>query len=217
MSLQGPEERWSDMAPTPSELQKIRRSVDDWRQISDRLFRVGPLKVGLDGILTWIPGVGDAYTLGAGAFLLAQAARAGASQECITRMALLIGVDAVVGSVPVAGDLFDMVFRAHARAADVLKDEIDRLHTLALPAPEPAPQPSPSPKSWGRTPDIDLSDGYRPQPKPAPTQPAAPSAPPGSTNEGTEPEEDEREQARRVEELRARYRDQGGGIIRPRP
>jgi hypothetical protein len=90
------------MAASPSELQKIRRSVDDWRGISDRLFKVGPLKIGLDGILTWIPGVGDAYTLGAGAFLLAQAARAGASSEVITRMAILLGVDAVVGSVPVA-------------------------------------------------------------------------------------------------------------------
>jgi hypothetical protein len=187
------------MAASPSELQKIRRSVDDWRGISDRLFKVGPLKIGLDGILTWIPGVGDAYTLGAGAFLLAQAARAGASSEVITRMAILLGVDAVVGSVPVAGDLFDMVFRAHARAADVLKDEIDRLYAAALPAPEPE-----RPRSAG----VSIR---KPAPPPAPSPTPAPPPSPAPS------EEDEWEQARRVEELRARVRDQGGGILRPRP
>lgn len=190
------------MAASPSELQKIRRSVDDWRGISDRLFKVGPLKVGLDGILTWVPGVGDAYTLGAGAFLLAQAARAGASSEVITRMALLIGVDAVVGSVPVAGDLFDMIFRAHARAADVLKDEIDRLHAQALPSPESAPHRSVVTLRKPGTPPA--------PPRPEPAPPSRPAPPPVS-------EEDEWEQARRVEELRAQVRDRGGGIVRPRP
>ncbi|MDP8916580.1 MAG: DUF4112 domain-containing protein [Pseudomonadota bacterium] len=187
------------MAPTPSELQSIRKTVDDWRRISDRLFEVGPLKVGLDGVLTWIPGIGDAYGLGASAFLLAQAARAGASQECITRMAVLLGVDAVVGSVPVAGDLFDVVFRAHARAADVLKDEIDRLHAAATPALEAAPRHM-KPK-----PDIDLRTPPSAPPPPAPVAPPPPPEPPVS-------EESEWEQARRVEELRAQYRDKGGLI-----
>jgi hypothetical protein len=127
------------MAPTPSELQSIRQSVNDWRKISDRLFEIGPLKLGLDGILTWIPGVGDAYGLGASAFMLTQAARAGASSETMTKMAVLLGVDAVVGSIPVAGDLFDMAFRAHARAARVLTEEIDRIQMQALPAPQSYP------------------------------------------------------------------------------
>lgn len=163
--------------------------------MSDRLFKVGPLKVGLDGVLTWIPGVGDAYGLGASAFLLAQAARAGASQETITRMAVLLGVDAVVGSIPVAGDIFDVVFRAHARAADVLKDEIDRLHALALPAPETA-RPPPEVR-W-------------PAPPPPPAAPPPPEPPAPS-------EEDEWEQARRVEALRAEVQARGGSILRPRP
>lgn len=216
------------MAPTPSELQSIRRSVNDWRKISDRLFQVGPLKVGLDGMLTWIPGVGDAYGLGASAYLLAQASRAGASAETITKMAVLLGVDAVVGSVPVVGDLFDMVFRAHARAARVLTEEIDRIHT-ALPAPDaysgydsgPARTPAaPRPTPW---PDIDLRTPPHPPAAPAPPgappraatppsplRPSAPAPPPEID------EESEWEQARRVEELRAQYRDRGGGIDRRR-
>ncbi len=167
--------------------------------MSDRLFSVGPLKVGLDGVLTWIPGVGDAYGLGASAFLLAQAARAGASQETIVRMAMLLGVDAVVGSLPVAGDIFDVVFRAHARAADVLKDEIDRLHSLAPPAAESAcPHPPPQ-----------QAQSLAAAPSPAPEPPAR--------TEPAHSEEDEWEQARRVEALRAEVQARGGSILRPRP
>lgn len=217
------------MAPTPSELQSIRRSVNDWRKISDRLFEVGPLKVGLDGILTWIPGVGDAYGLGASAFMLTQAARAGASSETMTKMAVLLGVDAVVGSIPVAGDLFDMAFRAHARAARVLTEEIDRIQMQALPAPgahsphapyppsaphDPGPSRPPPPRSapW---PDIDLRTPPPPPRAPsAPTPPAptaaAPPPPPPPPVDG----ESEWEQARRVEALRAQYRERGGKIER---
>jgi len=207
------------MAPTPSELQSIRRNVDDWRRLSDRLFQVGGLKVGLDGILTWFPGVGDAYGIAASAFLLERAARAGASSETITRMAVLLGVDAVIGSVPVAGDIFDFFFRAHARAADVLKDEIDRIEALALPAPEAYAAPSRG--AGPRRPDIDLStDGAQPpppqRPAAAPAQPPAPHPRPAPPPPPVVDEETEWEQARRVEELRAQYRERGGSIDRSR-
>ena len=180
------------------ELEEISKSVTDWRRISDHLFRVGPLKVGLDGILTWIPGVGDAYGLGASAFLLVQAARAGASNETLVKMGLLLGTDAVVGSVPVIGDAFDLIFRAHARSAKVLTDHI-RERQAALPAPRPATEPPPPPQA------------SRPQPPRSPPPPP-PAPPPPDFSEA-----DEWEQARRVEALRAEVQARGGSIIRPRP
>lgn len=197
----------------PRELEKIADSVTDWRRISDHLFKVGPLKIGLDGILTWIPGVGDAYGLGASAFLLVQAARAGASNETLVKMALLLGTDAVVGSVPVAGDLFDMVFRAHARSARILTDEIGRKQkalggpraAAPFPSSAAAPQPAPRPGRGGAS-----AAPYPPAPPGPPPPPRRPEPPAHS-------EEDEWEQARRVEELRAQVRDRGGGIVRPRP
>ena len=182
------------------ELEEIARSVTDWRRISDHLFRVGPLKVGLDGILTWIPGVGDAYGLGASAFLLVQAARAGASNETLIKMSLLLGTDAVVGSVPVIGDAFDLIFRAHARSAKVLTEDI-RKRQAVLPAPRAAVEPPARPPP------------PHPEPPRSPPPPPPPPAPPPS--EVTE--EDEWEQARRVEALRAEVQARGGSIIRPRP
>ena len=115
-------------AKSRAEVERIRRSVHGWKRLSDRLVTVGPLGVGLDGILTWIPGVGGAYGLGVGGFLLAQAWRVDASRSTMTRMALLIGADALVGEVPILGDAFDFLFRAHARSANILLKEIERLH-----------------------------------------------------------------------------------------
>lgn len=187
---QGPEGRSTVMAERdPRELEKIARSVSDWRRISDNLFKVGPLKVGLDGVLTWFPGVGDVYGLGASAFLLVQASRAGASSETLTKMALLLGTDAVIGSVPLVGDAFDLVFRAHARSARILLRDIDQRPAPASLKAAPPPPPRPAPTA----------------PPPRPPQPPAAS------------EDDEWEQARRVEQLRAEVRDRGGGILRPRP
>lgn len=193
---QGPEGRSTVMAElSPKELERIARNVEDWRRLSDNLFRVGPLKVGLDGMLTWFPGLGDVYGLGASGYLLVQASRVGASNETLTRMALLLGADAVVGAVPIVGDVFDLVFRAHARSALILLDHIRERQKAALPAPEPKPARRETPYA-------------RPTPPPPP---APPPEPPAHT------QEDEWAQARRVEELRAQVRDRGGGIVRPRP
>jgi hypothetical protein len=115
-------------ARSTAEVERIRTTVDQWRRLSDRLFQVGPLKVGLDGVLTWIPGVGGAYGLGVGGFLLLQAHRARASKSTMTRMALLLGADALVGELPVLGDVFDVLFRAHARSARMLLRDIERTH-----------------------------------------------------------------------------------------
>ncbi len=84
--------------------------------------------MGLDGILTLVPGVGGIYGAGAGGFLLLQAHRAHASKATMTKMAALVGGDLLVGEVWVIGDLFDFFFRAHARAARMLAKELDRTH-----------------------------------------------------------------------------------------
>ena len=106
----------------------MRRTVTEWRRLSDRLFSIGPFGVGLDGLLTWVPGLGGVYGLGAGGFLLVQAARVKASRRVMLKMGLLIGADALVGEVPILGDAFDFLFRAHARSARMLLHEMERTH-----------------------------------------------------------------------------------------
>ena len=75
---------------------------------------------GLDSIIGLVPGFGDlAGGLMSGYILLA-AARLGVPPSVIVRMILNLGVDTLVGSVPLLGDLFDVGFRANIRNADLI-------------------------------------------------------------------------------------------------
>lgn len=115
-------------ARSKAEIERIRDGVTQWRRISDRLFSIGKFGVGLDGILTWVPGVGGVYGLGVGGYLMLQAHRARASKGTMAKMGMLIGLDALVGEVPLLGDAFDFFFRAHARSANMLLKHIEATH-----------------------------------------------------------------------------------------
>lgn len=109
-------------AMTPDEaraLHRIERAAD-WLDARFRLPGTR-LRFGLDGLLGLVPGVGDAAGLAASAWIVATAREAGAPWGLVARMALNIAVDAVVGAVPLVGDLFDFGFKANRRNAALLR------------------------------------------------------------------------------------------------
>lgn len=114
--------------PTPAELAAIRENVMRVRRASDGLFRIGPVKIGLDALVGFIPGAGDLYALGAGGILLHQAYKANAPRHVIAKMAGWLALDVATGAVPLAGDAVDVFFRGHARAARELESHLDRVH-----------------------------------------------------------------------------------------
>jgi hypothetical protein len=69
----------------------------------------------LDPILGLVPGLGDA----AGAFvavaILVEAGRRGTSRLTLIRIACNIALDALVGAVPLIGDVFDALWKANLR------------------------------------------------------------------------------------------------------
>lgn len=119
------------LPPLTAEAEKhhrIWRQVNIVKRASDKIVGIGPWGVGLDGILTWIPGVGGLYSVGAGGFLIAQALRANASGATIGKMIALLGVDAVTSEVPLVGDALDFFFPAHLMAAGILQADIEDRH-----------------------------------------------------------------------------------------
>ncbi len=104
------------------------RRAAEIRRVSDGLVRVGPLGIGIDGVLAWIPIVGTVYSLGAGGLLIREAMAAGASQAVITRMLAWLGIDTLSSGVPVVGWAVDTFFRGHAMAARALMRDIERRH-----------------------------------------------------------------------------------------
>jgi hypothetical protein len=119
----------------PSEPELLPREVarlDKLADLMDSRFSVLGVRFGLDSILGLIPGVGDAAALGISGYLIAEAARAGASKSTLAKMAVNSGVDAVLGSVPVIGDAFDLVFKANRRNVALVRREMLRRHEERL-------------------------------------------------------------------------------------
>ena len=114
------------MTRTPSELQAIRQSVNIVGTLSDSIVHFGPFSIGIDGVLSWIPVVGEIYSLAAGAFIVAQGARAGVPASVLVGAAMIIGVRTFGDMIPFAGPLFADVFTAHKWAARMVVEAIDR-------------------------------------------------------------------------------------------
>jgi hypothetical protein len=130
------------MTKSDAELRAIRDSVALVGRLSDGLLRIGPFSLGIDGVLSWVPGLGDLYSTLAGGFIVMQGARAGAPLPVLGAAALLIGCRTVVGAVPVAGSAFADFFTAHKWAAAMIVRSIDE----RLGAPGPTAQPVSRPR-----------------------------------------------------------------------
>jgi hypothetical protein len=72
-------------------------------------------RFGLDGLLGLIPGAGDIATALVGAYGLVVAYKLGAPASLHARMLVNLLLDAGIGTIPIAGDLFDFAFKANIR------------------------------------------------------------------------------------------------------
>jgi hypothetical protein len=127
------------MMKSEAERRSIRDSVALVGRLSDSLVRIGPFSLGLDGVLSWAPGLGDLYSTVAGGFIVVQGARGGASAPVLAGAALLIGCRTLAGAVPIAGAAFADVFTAHKWAAAMIVRSIDE--RLGSPRSEVEPVP----------------------------------------------------------------------------
>ena len=84
------------------------------------------IPIGIDGIASIFPVVGDSATGVVSAYLVYQASRMGVPKNVLMRMAANTGVDWVVGSIPVLGTLFDIGFKANTRNVNLLRRHLER-------------------------------------------------------------------------------------------
>ena len=91
-------------------------------RLLDEQFRIPgtTYRVGLDGLLGLIPGVGDAAGALLSAYIVYEAIRLGAPSTVLLRMIANIGIDTVGGAIPVVGDIFDIAWKANKKNAALL-------------------------------------------------------------------------------------------------
>jgi hypothetical protein len=85
-----------------------------------------PIRFGLDALIGLVPGIGDAITTLLALYIVGEARALGAPRILIARMLANVALDGVVGAVPIAGDLFDVAWRANRRNVALLRQHLDR-------------------------------------------------------------------------------------------
>lgn len=109
--------RSGGVARVPGWLRTLVRLLDSAFVVPGTSFRFG-----LDPLLGILfPGAGDVAGGLASMLLFVVAFRNGVSPGVILRMLVNVGVDAVVGAVPLLGDLFDAAYRSNEKNLELLE------------------------------------------------------------------------------------------------
>ncbi|MFP6583737.1 MAG: DUF4112 domain-containing protein [Candidatus Hydrogenedentota bacterium] len=81
-------------------------------------------KFGIDAVIGLIPGGGDLIGVVISLYVVARAAQLGIPKSTIVRMLGNVASDGLIGSVPVAGDVFDAFFKANQRNVKLTLDAL---------------------------------------------------------------------------------------------
>jgi hypothetical protein len=103
---------------------EIEKGLDDLSRYLDGLFRIPGTdwRFGLDALIGLIPNVGDTLTSFASFYILLSGVRYGVPKITLLRMALNIGIDYLVGSIPFLGDAFDFFWKSNQRNMDLIRE-----------------------------------------------------------------------------------------------
>jgi hypothetical protein len=91
--------------------------LDYLAALLDDIFRIPGTRIrfGLDALIGWVPGVGDALA-GMASFLIVFAAwRRGVQAITLVRMIANVLLETTLGAIPVAGDVFHIFWKANRR------------------------------------------------------------------------------------------------------
>jgi hypothetical protein len=91
--------------------------LDYLAALLDDIFRIPgtQIRFGLDALIGWVPGIGDALA-GIASFLIVFAAwRRGAQAITLVRMIANVLLETTLGAIPVAGDVFHVFWKANRR------------------------------------------------------------------------------------------------------
>jgi len=102
--------------------------------VMDGLIPMGRWSVGLDSILGLVPGLGDVLGALIGMLIVLRAVQAGIPRVVIARMMTNIAIDTFIGSIPLLGDAFDVVYKSNAKNLRIYEEALNTGHSRAAAA-----------------------------------------------------------------------------------
>jgi hypothetical protein len=95
--------------------------------LMDGLMRVPGtrFRFGLNSVIGLPPGAGDAMLAAISLWIVWQGSKLGLPREKIARMLGNVAIEAALGSVPVLGDLFDVVWKANLRNLAIIDRHLE--------------------------------------------------------------------------------------------
>jgi Domain of unknown function (DUF4112) len=92
--------------------------------VMDSSIPIGGWRIGLDGIIGLVPGLGDLAGAVISALIVVAGVRAKLPRSAIVRMIANVGIDALVGAVPLLGDLFDVAWKANMKNVEIFRQAL---------------------------------------------------------------------------------------------
>jgi hypothetical protein len=108
----------------------VRRRIEAMEALLERAVTIPGTRtgVGLDSIVGLVPVLGDIVTAAMGAWLIWEARNLGMSKFHLARMTGNVAFDTTLGFIPLAGDLFDFLFRSNTRNLRIVRRWLDKHH-----------------------------------------------------------------------------------------
>jgi hypothetical protein len=82
------------------------------------------MRAGFDGVLGLLPVVGNVVTTTISLVVVYEAVRLGVKPFTLAKMLGNVGIDLLLGEVPIAGDIADFLFKANKRNLALLTEEL---------------------------------------------------------------------------------------------
>lgn len=108
----------------------VRQRVEAMERILERMVVVPGLNrpVGLDVMLDLLPVAGDLIGAALGFWLVWEARNLGMSRWAMARMIGNVGIDTLLGAIPLVGAIPDFLFRSNTRNLRIILRHLDRHH-----------------------------------------------------------------------------------------
>lgn len=116
----------SEDADDPQRRERYLKEIDRLARLMDGVI---PLPIvggiGLDAVLGLIPVAGDAISFAISSFIVIRAAQLGVPESLISRLVAIQMTDLILGSLPVAGDVFDAAYHADEKSAALIRQHVE--------------------------------------------------------------------------------------------